>query len=122
VNVVEEQIATMAFSDRLAGLRKQQGLTQQALADRAGVHVVQVRRYEGGGAEPSLEIVRKLAVALAASADELLFEKNERSPDEDLRLQFEAISRFDHEERKVAKALLESLILRHEAKRWSSSA
>jgi len=111
----------MAFSDRLAGLRKQRRLTQQALADRAGVHVVQVRRYEGGGAEPSLEIVRKLAVALAASADELLFEKDERSPDEDLRLQFEAISRFDHEERKVAKALLESLILRHEAKRWSSS-
>jgi transcriptional regulator with XRE-family HTH domain len=112
----------MAFSDRLAGLRKQRGLTQQALADRAGVHVVQVRRYEGGGAEPSLEIVRKLAVALAASADELLFEKDERSPDEDLKLQFEAISRFDLEERKVAKALLESLILRHEAKRWSSSA
>lgn len=35
----------------------------------------------------------------------------------DLRLQFEALSQFDEEERWVAKALLESLILKHNAKR-----
>jgi hypothetical protein len=35
----------------------------------------------------------------------------------ELRLQFEALSQFDEEERKVVKALLESLILKHNAKR-----
>lgn len=34
-----------------------------------------------------------------------------------LRLQFEALSEFDDEDRKVAKAVLESLILKHNAKR-----
>jgi hypothetical protein len=32
-------------------------------------------------------------------------------------LQFEALSQFDEEDKKIAKALLESLILKHNAKR-----
>lgn len=115
-------VLDMPFPDRLAKLRKDKGLTQQALADQVGMHVIQIHRYEAGSSQPTLEAIRKLAVALSVSADELVFDREERNPDEDLRLQFEAITRFDPEERKVAKALLESLILRHEARRWSSSA
>ena len=43
----------------------------------------------------TLDAIRKLAVALSVSADMLLFEKDERGPDEDLKLQFEAVSRLD---------------------------
>ena len=50
----------------------------------------------------------------------LLFEKNERGPDEELKLQFEAASRLDPEEKKVIRSVIESIILRHEARRWSS--
>lgn len=115
-------VLDMAFPDRLAKLRKDKGLTQQVLADLVGMHVIQIHRYESGSSQPTLEAIRKMALALSVSADELVFDRDERNPDEDLRLQFEAITRFDPEERKVAKALLESLILRHEARRWSSSA
>jgi hypothetical protein len=52
----------------------------------------------------------------------LIFGADERGPDGDLRLQFEAISKFAPEEKKVIKALLEGMILKHEAKRWSSAA
>ena len=110
----------MDFPHRLAALRKDKGLTQQALADAVGVHVVQIRRYEGGKSQPSLDVIRKLAVALSVSADALLFEDDERGPDDELRLQFEALSRFRPEEKKVAKAVIESLILKHEAERWTS--
>jgi hypothetical protein len=65
---------------------------------------------------------RRLAVALQVSADVLIFGADERGPDGDLRLQFEAISKFAAEEKKVIKALLEGMILKHEAKRWSSAA
>ena len=54
------------------------------------------------------------------SPDELAFDKEERDPDEDLHRQFEAISGFGPEEKKVARALLESLIPGHEVSRWSS--
>jgi hypothetical protein len=52
----------------------------------------------------------------------LLFEKDERGPDEDLKLQFEAVSRLDPEEKKVIRSVIESIILRHEARRWSAPA
>jgi len=63
---------------------------------------------------------RRLAQALRVSADELLFGKTERGPDEDLRLQFEAVAKFTDEEKKAARAVLDGLILRHEARRWSA--
>jgi hypothetical protein len=51
----------------------------------------------------------------------LLFAKDERGPDDELKLQFEAVSRLDPEEKKVIRSLLDSMILRHEAKRWSGT-
>lgn len=48
----------------------------------------------------------------------LIFDDTERNPDEDLKLQFEAISQFSPEEKNVVKALLEGLIIKHEANRW----
>lgn len=111
----------MDFPERVATLRKKKGLTQQALAELVGVQMLQVHRYETGVSQPTLEVIRKLAVALNVTADELIFDKDERGPDDDLRLQFEAVSHFDGEERKVVKSVLDGLILKHEAKRWVSS-
>ena len=107
----------MSFSDRLSALRKEHKLTQQALADRAEIHVAQIRRYESGETQPALDVIRRLALALHVSADMLVFDPDERGPDDELRLQFEAVSRFEPEEKKIIKALLEGMILKHEAKR-----
>jgi transcriptional regulator with XRE-family HTH domain len=111
---------TVNFSEHLAALRKQKSLTQQQLAERIGVHVVQLRRYEAGSSQPTLDVIRSMAVALGISADELLFAADERGPDDGLKLQFEAVSRFDPESRKVVQQVLDSMILQQEARRWSS--
>jgi hypothetical protein len=60
-----------------------------------------------------------MAVALGVSADLLLFGESGRGPDDDLKLQFEAVSHFDPDEKKVVRSLLEGMILKHEARRWS---
>jgi transcriptional regulator with XRE-family HTH domain len=112
--------SSVDFPQRLAELRKRHSLTQQQLADRIGMHVVQLRRYEAGTSQPTLDVIRKLATALQVSADVLLFGKDERGPDDDLRLQFEAVSGFDEEEKRVVRSLLEGMILKHEARRWQS--
>ena len=80
-------LLAMDFQDRLATLRKDKRFTQQALADLAGVHVAQIRRYEAGESQPTLDVIRKLAIALSVSADMLVFDKDERGPDDDLKLQ-----------------------------------
>jgi transcriptional regulator with XRE-family HTH domain len=106
----------MDFAHRLAALRKERGLTQQALADLVQVHLTQINRYETGDSQPMLDVIRRLAIALTVTTDELIFGKDERGPDDDLRLQFEAISQFDEEDKELARGLLEGLILKHQAK------
>jgi transcriptional regulator with XRE-family HTH domain len=113
---VKKKAPPLNFPQHLAAPRKERGLVQQALAERVGMHISQIRRYESGQSQPTLDAIRKLARALRVSADMLLFEKDERGPDEDLKLQFEAVSRLDPEEKKVIRSVIESIILRHEAR------
>ncbi len=47
------------------------GLSQTALADRVGVHVRQIRRYERGEQQPVLGVAAKLAETLGVTLDEL---------------------------------------------------
>ncbi len=115
------RLLAMDFPERLASLHKERKLTQQGLADKVGAHLSQIRRYESGETQPTLEVIRKLAIALSVSADMLIFDKDERGPDDALRLQFEALSQFSPEEKKISKTLLESLILRHDASRFSAA-
>jgi transcriptional regulator with XRE-family HTH domain len=112
----------MAFGERLASIRKQRGLTQQGLGNLAEIHMMQVHRYESGASLPSLEVLKKLAVALRVSADQLLFETDERMPDEELRFQFEAVSRLHPDEKHVIREVVDSILLKHDAKRWTQPA
>jgi len=114
-------LLTMSFSRRLAAIRKTKKLTQQEMADTIGIHVSQIKRYESGDTQPSLEVLRKIALALNISADMLLFDKEERGASQDFKMQFEALSQFSEDEKRVAKELLDSLILKHTANRLSAA-
>ncbi len=115
-------LIAMKFPERMAALRKDKAFTRQALAEKVGVHLTQIQRYESGTVQPTLDVIRRLAIGLSVSADVLIFDKDERGPDDDLRLQFEAISRMSKAAKKIIKALLDGMILKHEAQRWSASA
>ena len=112
---------SMEFGKRLAALRKQRAMTQQVLADTVGCHVTMIRRYEAGETQPTLDVIRNMARALSVSADTLVFERDERDPVDELRLQFEAISQFPPDEMAVIKEVLESLIIKYQARRWDSA-
>ncbi|PHV12090.1 helix-turn-helix domain-containing protein [Chitinimonas sp. BJB300] len=106
----------MSLSARLITLRRQLGLSQQAMADAVGVHPNSWKKYESGQAQPSLEVLKKIAIKLHVSTDFLLFNEQERGPSDEFRLRFEAISSFSMEEKQVVKEILDSLILKHQAK------
>jgi len=105
----------MDFAHRLAALRKERGLTQAVLADRIAIHVSQLRRYEAGDSQPTLDVLRRLALALSVSADALVFGEDERGPDEPLKLHLEAASRLNPDEQAVLRSVIEGLLLKHEA-------
>jgi transcriptional regulator with XRE-family HTH domain len=109
----------MDFGKRLAALRKARALTQLVLAEKCGCHVTMIRRYEANETQPTLDVIRNLSIALGVSADALVFDAYERGPDDDLRLQFEALSDFTPEEKAIVRVLLESLILKHDSTRFA---
>lgn len=108
----------MSFTERFLQLRKQNGLTQQQMAETVGIHITQVKRYESGEAQPSLEILKKVATAFNVSTDWLVFEEGEREPQDELKLKFEAVAQMDEEERRSILSLLDAMILKHQTKRF----
>jgi transcriptional regulator with XRE-family HTH domain len=104
----------MEFPERLTALRKARGLTQQALADQVNLAVLQIRRYEGGTSQPTLDVIRRLAIALGTSADMLVFDETERGPSDALRYQFETISRMPEHEQNMVRDLLDAVIVKNQ--------
>lgn len=115
------ELEAMDFAHRLVTARKQRGISQAAFAEEIGVHVSQVRRYEAGTSQPTLEVLKRIAVALSVTIDALAFDEDERGPGDELRLHLEAASRLDPDEQAVVRSVIEGLALKHEARRWNAS-
>lgn len=93
------------------------------MADAAGLHINQIRRYESGAAQPTLEGLTKLAKSLHVSLDDLVFDENERGPNnQKMKLLFEAVERLKEEEQSIIQELLEGMIVKYEARRWTGTA
>jgi len=110
-------ILDVDFPEKLLYLRKKNNLTQRKLGELVGVQVLQIRRYETNLSQPTLGVIKKLAIALGVTSDELIFDSKERDPSDDLKLQFEALKKFTDDEKHTAREVLESLILKHNARR-----
>ena len=108
----------MSFPNRLAQLRKQRGYTQETLAEAIGITKSQVYRYETGASQPTLEVIRKLALTLGVSSDQLIFDEDERRPEERFARLLESLSRLDPDEKHVVEEMIDGILLKHDAKRY----
>lgn len=75
-----------------------------------------IRRYEAGTSTPTLDALRKLAIALSVGADTLVFDNDERGPEDDPRIRFEATARLSDEEKQTVRLVLEGLLLAYDVK------
>lgn len=62
----------MSFSNKLKELRIDRNLTQEQLAKLIEVHPKTYKNYETGKTLPRIAVIRKLAIVLEISSDELL--------------------------------------------------
>lgn len=107
----------MPFAEKLSKMRKERGLTQQEMAQKVGVGIAQLRRYEGGKSSPTLEVIKNISKTLGITTDELIFDENEgiannKIMDRQLLEQFEAVSGMNQYEKDAIKTILESMILK----------
>ena len=62
----------ITFGKHLRKLREERGLTQEELADKAGMHFTYIGQIERGLRNPSLINLQKIAKALNINGGELL--------------------------------------------------
>lgn len=62
----------MEFNERLRTIRKEHGLTQAELAEKAGIAVNSVRLYESGKVIPKLDTIARIARAMGLTASDFV--------------------------------------------------
>jgi transcriptional regulator with XRE-family HTH domain len=62
----------MTFGQRLRDLRAEHGVSQDALAERTGIHPTAIGRFERGDREPRLSSILRLARGLGVEAGKLV--------------------------------------------------
>ena len=86
------------------------------MADKFGAHVLQMKRYGSGASQSTTDVLGRITLSINVSADILIFEPEERCPDERLKLQFEAVSKLDEREREAVETMIAGVVHRYDTK------
>ena len=89
-------------------------------ADAVGIHVNQIKRYEAGTTQPTLEVLIKFTKALHISLDTLVSGETPELDDQ-LRMHLEAIRDLDTDDKKIIQEVLAGLLFKYQAKRWTQT-
>ncbi len=71
----------LTIGERLMIYRKRAGLTKKELAERAGISVSTVTKYENDISNPDHEILSRMAIVLNVSVNKLILGFNDPSKD-----------------------------------------
>lgn len=109
-----EQQFLKALGARIAQLRKEQGLSQQALADALGLAQQTIAHYEGGRIRMPISLLPEVAQLFGVSTDELLGRKSglagKRGPTSKMHQQAERLSRLPASKQRVVMEMLEGFL------------
>ena len=115
-----EERAVMTFKDTFLRLRKERGWTQSEVAEKIGLSVGQIKKYEKGDSAPTLHIIARMSMAFGVSADELDFEHGAgpaaHKLDGDLLKRFEKVAQLPERERDAVLVLIDSVIAKQTLK------
>jgi len=105
------------FAKKLKKLRGEKGLSQQNLADLAGVNKMLISKYETERSTPSMDNLGKIAKALDVTVDYLVFDNvpsidRLEFKDVELMEKFRAAEDLSDEDRKTIKTLIDAMIVK----------
>ena len=105
------------LGNRILTLRKEKNWSQSELAKMVGITYAQIGRYETKGAQPSAEVLKKIADALGTTTDFLMYgNKDEKAraalSDTELLQQFKEVEKMDVEDKKTIKNIIDAFIKR----------
>lgn len=106
-----------AFGPRLRRLRQQREWTQAELSAKTNVDRSVIANYEQGHSFPPVPVLRRLALALSVSVDQLIFEDAQptlKLQDRSLLEIFAKVDQLDYRVKDVVKELVEGLLAKRE--------
>lgn len=109
----DEQQFLKALGTRIAQLRKDQGLSQQAVADALGVAQQTYAHYEVGRVRMPVSLLPEVAQLFGVSTDEMLGRRSgasKRGPTPKLQQQIERLNHLPKAKQKVVMEMLEGVL------------
>jgi len=105
----------MSLGKRLKEARIAKGLSQSELADAAGIHYTQIGRYENKGAQPTADVLSRIANTLEISSDFLMSGSTEQLAgshltDKELLNQFKQVEALPERDKGVIKELIDAFL------------
>ncbi len=103
----------MKLHEKIKTLRKERNLSQDDLAQKAGIHISYLSRLENGHNEPSVEVFKRLADALAVSADFLLDDQGQLEVhvgDRSLAERIRLIESLDEDDRLAVVRVIDAML------------
>lgn len=115
----EERAFFVAFGERLAALRKAQGLTQVRLAELLDVSQQAITAYESGQRRVPISTLPRLAALLGTSIEDLIGTPTRRTagkrgPAPKLQQQLEQIQSLPKAEQRAISRVLDSVLAAHQ--------
>lgn len=112
----EEKVFYQELGQRIAGLRKEQNITQVQLAETLGIAQQTLAHYEVGRLRVAVAMLAPLAKVLSVSIEELLgaehaaASKGKRGPAPKLQQQLEQISQLPKAKQRFVMEMLDTVI------------
>lgn len=107
------------LGERVLDLRKKINLTQADLAQRIGISLTQLARYERNEVHPPADVLKKMADVLNTSIDYLIMgDKDQKAKtalkDQELLTQFKAVEAMSEKDKAVVKTLIDAFITKRQ--------
>lgn len=112
----------MTLGEKIKKFRSEKKLSQQALADKLGIHRKTIAFYEKNKTQPPADIIQKMAAIFEISPDYLLSKESQDSSaitvkDKSLIPTFQKIDNLSEKGKDVVKIVVEGLALMEKSKK-----
>ncbi len=110
-----------SIGKQIQALRKAKGMNQTQLADKIGISLTQLQRYENKDVQPPADVLKKLADTFNTSIDFLVYGNTEEKAqqaikDNELLAQFIALQEMDNKDKSTIKDVIDAFIKRSKLK------
>lgn len=100
----------MPLANQLRTLREAKGWSRKRLAEESGVTEGTIVNIEQSGADPKSATIKRMVIALGCTADELLFEDDEISADDQFKLMLSEIKKLEADDKEFIKEVLKATL------------